>query len=178
MSEPRSVGISLFSEASAQELPPVDVTVTAVRAESSEQSVTVAVVPVWGIAVGWVLAIVLVTQAAKYVLRAAGLKERLGRVRWRRWMYVVPIAVGILLSGLFGAQLGRQFGLSLSVGASLAILGPGSGAAAAFAYDVFRSVVLPLVPAVVAGTIERVTGIELPAAARELQLGEDSEVLP
>lgn len=173
----RSVGISLFSEASAQEPPPVDVTV-GVRAESSADALTVAVVPVWGIAVGWVLAIVLVTQAVKYVMRAAGLKERLGRRSWRRWLYVVPIVVGILLSGLFGVELGTHFGLRLSVGASLAILGPGSGAAAAFAYDVFRSVVLPLVPAVVSGTIERVTGIELPDSTRELQLGEPSEVDP
>lgn len=179
MSQPvdREIRITLIGEASAQELPPVDVAVTAVRSEQvAPDAITVGVLPVWGIAVGWVLGIVLVTQAIKYVARAAGAKERLGARRWRRWMYVVPVAVGVLLSGLFGPQLATVFGLRFGVLPSLLILGPGSGAAAAFAYDVFRAVVLPVLPTVLIGTIERVTGVEIPEGVG--QLGDDaSDVL-
>jgi hypothetical protein len=78
----------------------------------------------------------------------------------------VPVAVGILLSGLFGPQLGELFGLRFGVGVSVVLLGPGSGATAAFAYDVLRGVVLPIVPATVIGLIQRVTGITLPDSVK------------
>lgn len=185
------VDVGLFSEAHAEE-PPVDVSVEfmqprpeplsvqAFTAAEPARQITVGVVPVWGVAVGWVLAIVLVAQAVKYTAKAFGLKELLGTSRWKRWMYVAPIGVGVLLSGLFGPQLGELFGMRFGIWASVLILGPGSGAAAAFAYDVLRAVVLPVLPAVVVGAIERVTGLQLPESAKEIELSEDSdsEVLP
>lgn len=126
------------------------------------RQITVGVLPLWGIVLGWVLVIVAGSQAVKFVLKAVGLKDRLQRLVWRRWMYVVPIIVGTILSALFGPQLGKLFGLEFGLGASLVLLGPGSGATAAFAYDVLRSVVLPVIPATLHGVIERVTGIHLP----------------
>lgn len=187
MSSPIDITVSLFSEATAEE-PPVDVAVEFMpppeppqafaAVEEPARQITVGVVPVWGVAIGWVLAIVLVAQAVKYVGRAFGLKEFMGPPRWKRWMYVVPVLVGILLSGLFGPQLGELFGMRFGLWASVLILGPGSGAVAAFAYDVLRAVVLPVLPAVVVSLIERVTGLRLPQSAKEVSLEEESEVLP
>lgn len=191
------IDVQLFAPADAEELPePVDVeadlmgstnggetvAVVAVEADAPVRSITVGVLPVWGIALGWVLAVVLGAQAVKRVLKAFGLKERhpwparnplrLMRRRtrrhvWRRWMYVVPIGVGTVLSVLFGPALGESFGLRFGLWTSLLILGPGSGAAAAFAYDVLRGVVLPVLPATVIGLVEKITTITLPESVKD-----------
>lgn len=131
------------------------------------RQITVGVLPVWGIALAWVLLIVGVSQATKRVLVAGGLKERLTRRSWQRWMYVVPIVWGSALSGFFGPDFVAIFGIRMGVLPSLLFLGPGSGATAAFAYDATRSVLLPVLPAAALAMLERFTGITLPDSVKD-----------
>ena len=186
MSNPTKINVKMFNDAEAQERPePVHVKaslvpdmgeqetaevepVAAVAVEpEAPREITVGVMPVWGIALGWILLIVAASQAAKFVLKAVGLKDRMKRKAWRRWMYVVPVIVGTFMSALFGPQLGELFGLHFGMLESVVLLGPGSGAAAAFTYDVLRGVVLPLLPVTIIGVLERVTGLTLPDSIKD-----------
>lgn len=128
---------------------------------SPARKIQVGAIPVWGYGVGWVVTIVLVAQATKALMKALGARERLGRKKWRQWMYVVPVIWGVILSGLFGPQVGELFGLRFGMVTSMLFLGPGSGAAAAFAYDVFRGVVLPVLPETLTQIIEKLTGVKI-----------------
>jgi len=144
--------------------------------ERPVREITVGVLPVWGYAVGWILVVIAMSQASKWLLRAAGAKKRLGRQQWKAWMMVLPAIHGTWLAAMFGPQMGALFGLRFGLLASVTILGPGSGAAAAFCYDIMRRVVLPILPSTVVQLIERVTGVTLPDEAKSIsQLIEESE---
>lgn len=149
-------------------------TAIVVEPDLGARQITVGVVPVWGVAVGWILAIVLASQALKSLLKAVGVKERLSRRAWRRWLYVIPVVQGTILAVLFGPALGELFGLRFGVWTSVLFLGPGSGAAAAFTYDAARGIILPVLPAAVLGLLERVTGLHLPESAKEIRLEVDT----
>lgn len=156
-----------IEEAAAEEAPTAHMSV-----EPEARQITVGVLPVWGIAIGWLLTIILVVQGLKKVLEFFGAKDRLRGRQWERLLFVLPIVVGIALSYGFGPQLGHVFGLSFGLWASVLFLGPGSGMAAAYAYELIRQVLVPLglrlLPSVVVAFLEQKLGLELPPAVHEL----------
>lgn len=169
----KPINLSLFADAHASQ-PSHQVQVAMTTGGESEAEIatlagdviTVGVIPVWGIALGWVLLIVAASQATKRVLTAGGVRERMTHRSWQRWMYVVPIAWGVALAGFFGPDFAVLFGVKMDVLPSLIFLGPGSGATAAFAYDFTRGVILPVLPAAALAVLERFTGITLPDSVK------------
>lgn len=152
-----------------------DVTVGLVSTVSPDGAVVVGVAAIWWVVSLWVVSIILVSQAAKSVLKLVGVRERLTKRRWKRLLYVLPVIAGMALSHLFAPRVGVLFGLEFDALTSMFILGPGSGAGAAFVYDTLRTTVLPVLPRVVVGVIERVTGVQLPQSAQQMSLTEDSD---
>lgn len=152
-----------------------DVTMGLTSTVAPDGAVVVGVASIWWVVSIWVVSIILVSQALKSVLKLAGVREKLSKRRWKRLLYVIPVVVGMTLAHLFAPRVGILFGLEFDLLTSVLILGPGSGAGAAFVYDTLRTVVMPVLPRVVVGVIERVTGVELPESARNLELSEDSE---
>ena len=152
-----------------------DVSVGLTSAMSPDGAVVVGVAAIWWVVSLWVVSIILVSQAVKSVLRLGGVAERLDKRRWKRLQYVIPVGVGMMLSHLFAPRVGVLFGLEFDALTSMFILGPGSGAGAAFVYDTLRTVVLPVLPRVVVGVIERVTGVEMPDHLKQLEISDEEE---
>lgn len=136
-----------------------------VSAGDQNATVVVGVVPVWGLVIGWLLAIIALSAATKRGLKALGLKDKLGAVRWRRWLFVIPLVTGIVVSLLAGPPLGRQFGLEIDPWLAVLFLGPGSGMAAGWFYDVGRAVLAPvlvaLLPEVLISLLNAIPGVTL-----------------
>lgn len=135
---------------------------TAVMVETLDDTNTIGLLPLWSVAALWVVAVILIAQGVKVTLKAIGLKDRLGSLRWKRWMFVVPIAVGMAMGYLLGPRVAGSFHFALDPVTSMFMLGFTSGASAPWVYMGFRHVVLPLLPATAIGLIERVTQIDLP----------------
>ena len=169
--------VALVPDVGATERPDVVVDVPAahssvrpgVRVEPSQpdNAHTIGLLPVWGAAALWLATVILLSQGVKTTLKAVGLKDRLGPLRWKRWMFVVPIIVGTMLGYALGPMVASAFGFALTPGTAALLLGTTSGSSAPWVYMGFRHVILPLFPAVAIGAIERVTGIDLPEELKE-----------
>lgn len=142
-------------------------TVIHTQPPSSTPIVAVPILPVvfWGCV--WVLTIIAMAQAIKRVLKVFGLKERLGRISWRRWCFVFPIISGQVLSVYYGNLVASQFGVEVSTEAAILFMGPVSAMGATFCYNMFREVVLPILPDVIVEFIEKKFDITVPEDKKE-----------
>lgn len=138
----------------------------ALVAQPPDDTTTIGLLPLWLVAAFWVVALILIAQAVKRILRAAGLRDRIGAHAWRRWMFCLPIAVGMVMGYALGPRVAAAFAVTLDPVSSLFLLGFTSGASAPWVYMAFRHIVLPVLPTVTIGIIERVSGIALPEEIR------------
>lgn len=183
MSEPIRIEAQLFDEASAEEPPariqialapdagtasdtPAAATTTAATEVDAQpqdpNAATLSVVPTAGVAIGWVVLVIAFTQCVKAVLKLFGMKERMGFLRWRRTLMLLPVPVAVAMGFFWGPFVAHRFGFEFDPVTAALIVGVPSGAAAPWIYMLFQYVVLPLLPATTVGLIEKFTGIDLP----------------
>jgi hypothetical protein len=132
-----------------------------------DNATTIGLLPLWAVAIVWVIGIVLWTQGAKAALKAVGLKDRLNAVQWQRWMLVVPLFIGIAQALLVGPTVARAFEIDMDRWTAVVFIGGPSGAAAPWVYLFFRRAILPLLGPTALGLIEKVTGLTMPDEVRD-----------